>query len=142
MELIIHSYEGVEIPGKGLMRFGMSREEVRGFFEEKPKELHKQQNAKVPTDSFRDSYVLCYYDDGEKLDAVEVGYLTKIILHSKNLFLFETIEELKKFLNDLGGNLIPYANGYDSRSLGISIYSPDPNQIPVEGVMIFRRGYL
>ena len=39
MEIIIHPYQGIEIPGKGRISFGMTRKRVRSFFSEQPKEV-------------------------------------------------------------------------------------------------------
>jgi hypothetical protein len=139
MEFIIHPYEGVEIPSKGLIRFGMARDEVRSFFDEAPKEFFKSVKDKVSTDAFDQSDLHCFYNSHYAIEAFEFGFNALLFLNSVNLFSFERIEELKNFLNKgLNADLIATNTGYNSETLGISIYSPDPNQDQVEGIFVFR----
>ena len=52
MQIIIHPYQGIEIPGKGRILFGMTRQQVRSFFSEEPMEILINKTDAFPKDVY------------------------------------------------------------------------------------------
>jgi hypothetical protein len=142
MEFIIHPYEGVEIPGKGLIRFGMSREEVRGFFEEKPSEFYKMSNDIFPTDAFDKTGVHIYYEAPGTLIGFDFYSPSELKIKGISLLSipFTQAKELLTQLNE--GMLVNSLGSWDAKSLGVSLYESleesEWNTEPVEGVSVIK----
>jgi hypothetical protein len=125
-----------------MLRFGNTREEVRQFFDDEPKEFFKSGTSNVPSDSFENNYVSCFYSSDMKLDALEFDFRSKLWFQGNNLFSFQQIDNLRNLFEKLDERLVDFDSGFNSLKFGISIYSPDPDEEPIEGIMVFRQGYL
>lgn len=122
MEFIIHPYEGVEIPGKGMIRFGMTREKVRAFFDEEPSEFFKMPDDQFPTDAFDETGVHVFYK--------APGIVTRFDFYSPANPKFKEIvllsipfSQVKELLTQLVGQpLVSGLGSWDAKALGISLY--------------------
>ncbi|MEO0683784.1 MAG: hypothetical protein AAFY76_01720 [Cyanobacteria bacterium J06649_11] len=70
MKFIIHPFEGVELEGKGLIKFGMHSSEVRQFFEE-PYEVVRRGTETCIEDHWVESSIQFHYDENEVLRAAQ-----------------------------------------------------------------------
>ncbi len=142
MEFIIHPYEGIEILQKGIIRFGMSREELTIFLREQPKNLLKGGEKKIQTDSFREAGFLAYYNDVAHLEAIEFFLPdAEVYLNTEKLTGLSN-SQLRDLIQKYDKNLVDTDCGFDSLVVGIASYSPNPDDKTVEGLMVFRKGYL
>lgn len=148
MSVIIHPYKGVEIPGKGLIKFGMSRQEVRAFFEEEPEEFFKLEDDPLPTDAYEESGIYAYYKEPDSLEALEIFLEARPILMDKSL-LEIPMANLLPWIQSLDQNIEIDVDGLDSEKLGLSIYAPDYEdeedndpEYTAENVLVFEQGYL
>lgn len=111
------------LPGKsiGPIRFGMSREEVRGLFDQSPKTFKKTKASKSETDDFGDFHV--YYSESGTCELVEVFDNIKVTL-GKNILFPTTEDNIKKNLQGITKS----AGGYVCASLAIA-FSVDGDKI-------------
>jgi hypothetical protein len=121
--------------GGGQIKFDSLRDDVRktlGTF----KEFKKTKYSSNTTDDFL--YCHVFFDEYNKVEAIEYFNSIEFLFKEKDLFLFQ-FNDLKLFLES---NAIIYQeddSGLRSDSVGLSVYSPDKNQI--ETILIYRRGY-
>ena len=121
--------------GAGRTNLDSTKDEIRkiiGPF----KEFKKTKFSKNTTDDF--SYFHVFYDEQNKVEAIEFFSSTEFLFKGKNLFSLQFIE-LKNFLRDLNYDIFEDESGLRSEDIGLSIYSPDKKDI--ETILIYRKGY-
>jgi len=145
MNVIIHPYEGIEIEKKGRIHLGMTREEVRSFFKEKPEEFMKTPDSETVTDAFDNIGIHAYFKQSNELEALEIfpeakpsleGRLILDIFYHDLLEWFEIVDS-KVDLSD--------EDGLTSYKYGLAFYAPgaseEDSNYKAESVLIFERGY-
>jgi len=106
--------------GVGMLRFGMTMDEVRAAIALPFDSFYKSADSALPTDSF-----------------LEVSLQNVKLLNAPYV-------KVKSFLGGLDKQLEEDESGLMSRNLGISIYAPSHRQspnTPVESVFVFEDGY-
>ena len=121
--------------GAGQIKLDSAREETRktlGTF----KEFRKTKFSKNTTDDF--SFCHVFYNEQNKVEAVEFFDSTEFLFKGKNLFLL-SFTELTLFLKS---NTIDFQEdelGLRSDAIGLSVFSPDKEKI--ETILIYKKGY-
>ena len=149
MNIIIHPYEGIEIENKGIIRFGMTREEVRNFFNEQERKTYvKSEYAQMPTDAYYKSVLQFSYKKPGILQAILLtAGIGKVFFLDKDILNDCSYSEAFNWLNRADTNLeidekddaISYKFGI---VLGMSVENPveDDYMIP-ESVVVFEKDY-
>ena len=123
--------------GAGQIKLDSSREDVRKILGTSFKKTFKKTKfSKNTTDDF--SFCHVFYDEQDKVEAIEVFGDSEFLFKGKNLFLSQ-FSDLKTFLGD---NAIGFAeddSGLRSDDIGLSVYAPDKKHI--ETLLAYRRGY-
>lgn len=121
--------------GAGDIKLDSQRNDVRkllGTF----KEFKKTNFSKNTTDDF--SFCHIFYDEQNKVEAIEFFSSTELIFKGKNLFSF-SYAELKSHLVNNSIDFQEDDSGLRSDTIGLSVYSPDKQQI--ETILVYRKGY-
>ena len=140
MNLEIHSYVGV-----GLITFGMTRDEVRsvlpGPYEDfqrgKPKDA-----SKLPDHFFKELGIFVYYAPDGKCKAIEMTSWARPTYAGHQL-LGVPPGPVIKLICDLDPKFATDSAGLTAFTLGIGLYIPGQkhNDLDIEGVIAFQRGY-
>lgn len=137
MILLIKPYEGV-----GLIRFGMTVNEVRALMD-CPCRQFKRALSNTFTDSFGALGLFVCYDAENKCDAIEMGKRSCPTLFGMSI-IGHPIGEIGDWLKSRDPDLVFGPSGYKSFKCGISVYAPNKElrlADPVEGVLAFSKGY-
>jgi len=129
--------------GVGVLRFGMTTDEVRAAMAVPNESFYKSADSAFPTDSFLEDAVHVFYRQPGVCEAVEFYSPSRVYLQRVNL-LNEPYENVKRFLGGLDKQLEEDEYGLTSRNLGISIYAPSHREhphSPTESVLVFEDGY-
>ncbi|ONI41649.1 hypothetical protein AN639_03245 [Candidatus Epulonipiscium fishelsonii] len=118
--------------GANNIKFGMTREEVRKLVNLPYTEFYKWKST-VPTDAYK--YFHAFYDEEDKLEALEFSDEVELIYKEINMFslaqegiqsLFEEIEVDGEYLTDI--------------AYSIGIFIPEDEQNP-ESILIGKKDY-
>jgi len=142
MEIIIHPYQGIEIPGKGRISFGMTRKRVRSFFQETPEELLIG-DSDIPTDSYYEVRLQFFYKKPDILKSIVIASDLEPILQGKNL-LRTPYQKIEAWFKEIDPSLkIEEYEGLTSDKFGIGFWAPDADEDEVdyfaESVYIFEK---
>jgi len=121
--------------GAGKIKLNTARDEVRktlGAF----KEFKKTKFSKNTTDDF--SFCHVFYNEQNKVNAVEFFDTTELLYKGKNLFSFQ-FSEIKSFLKNNSTDFQEDSSGLRSDDIGLSVYSPEKKGI--ETILIYTQGY-
>jgi hypothetical protein len=146
MELVIHPYEGIEIPGKGIICFGMTREQVRAFFDEAPHSFMATEKSEMPTDAFVRSSLQFSYKKSGLLRGVAISPRKQDPIFQSQHLLKTPYKQIEMFFKTIDPNLeIEEFDGITSHKFGISIWAPGADEeepdYTAESVFVFERGY-
>lgn len=129
--------------GVGILRFGMTTDEVRTAMALPFESFYKSAGSALPTDSFLEDAVHVFYRPPGVCEAIEFYSPSNVSLQNMRL-LNAPYEEVKSLLSGLDKQLEEDDSGLLSRGLGIGIYAPShrksPNA-PTESVFVFEDGY-
>lgn len=145
MEIIIHPYQGIEIPGKGRISFGMTRKRVRSFFSEQPKEVLVNETSDMPTDMYNKASLQFSYKLPGLLKSITIAPIQDPIFQGQHL-LHTPYHKIEAWFKQLDPNLeIEEYEGLTSYSFGIILWAPDADEqeldYQAESVFIFEREY-
>ena len=121
--------------GAGQIKLDSAREETRktlGTF----KEFRKTKFSKNTTDDF--SFCHVFYNEQNKVEAVEFFDATEFLFKEKNLFLL-SFNGLKSLLKSNSINFQEDESGLRSDAIGLSVFSPDKEKI--DTILIYKKGY-
>lgn len=121
--------------GAGQIKLDSARDEIRktlGAF----KEFKKTKFSKNTTDDF--SFCHIYYNEQNKVDAIEFFDSTEFLFKETNLFQL-SFKKLKSFLKTNSFDFIEDDTGIRSDIIGLSVYSPDKEKI--ETILVYKKGY-
>jgi len=144
MQITIHPYKGIEIEGKGLIEFGMSREEVRKVVSEGFKSFMLGLDDEVPTDTYQEASIRFFYNPETKFfEAVAIEAEHEVIFQDKHIFQedYKTMrdwfvkEDEKSEVDD--DDFTSYKFG-----VGVSAFDEDENLDKVGSILIFNKGYI
>ena len=138
MDLLIRPYEGI-----GPLSFGMDSGTVRSVLGGTVRSFKKTPDAKVPTDAFDGHGIHVYDDDAGRCEAVEVASPATPILQDQPL-IGRPFKELRHLLEQIDPKTEVDETGLTAPSLGIGLFAPfasDSPGEPVEGVIVFKKGY-
>jgi len=131
----MHKIDFLPYIGIEQIKLDSAREEVRKSLGEY-KDFKKTKFSKNTTDDF--SYCHVFYNEQNKVEAVEFFDSTEFMFKGKNLFSF-SFRELKLFMEHNSIDFKEDDSGFGSDSIGLSVYSPDKQRI--ETILIYKRGY-
>jgi len=144
MKIIIHPYQGIEIPGKGHISFGMNREQVRSFFSEQPKVVMLGLNDDVPTDSYEQASLRFFYKNNDVLQAIAIEYEHDVIFQEQHL-LQNSYQEIKAWFKKNDPTLESEDNsGLISYRFGIKLWAEGADEeqgSKAESALVFEQGY-
>ena len=121
--------------GAGQIKLDSTRDEIRkilGAF----KEFRKTKFSKNTTDDF--SFCHIFYNEQNKVEAIEFFDSTEFLFKDKNLFLL-SLNNLKSFFKTNSIDFIENDSGIRSDTIGLSIYSPSKEKI--ETILIYKKNY-
>lgn len=141
MEFIIKPYESV-----GPIKLGMTKEEIRSVMPEAPRDSHYFFGGTY-TDKFDQMRFFAYYTGEDGIcEAIQFCAPSIAILEGKPINGGPFIEA-KNWLENFDSELKEERFvGVTSNKLGVGLYAPDyyddeDPTIPVEAVIVFRKGY-
>ena len=129
--------------GVGMLRFGMTMDEVRAAIALPFDSFYKSADSALPTDSFLEDAVHVFYRQPGVCEAIEFYSPSNVSLQKVKL-LNEPYNIVKSFLVELDKHLEEDESGLISKALGISISAPSHRDIPkiaTESVFLFEDGY-
>lgn len=130
--------------GLGPLHFGMPRREVRQVLGAGWEEFLKSPFDDVPTDAWDELGLHVYYDGEDRLEAVETFRPARPTWQGEDL-LSVSYRRLRHLLRQGDRRLeVEAGEGLTSYRLGVGAHAPDGEdepEAPVEGVIVFRRGY-
>jgi hypothetical protein len=104
----------------------------------------KSPSAKMETDAFDDAGVHVYYDESGSAEAFEMFPPADPTLHGRSI-VGQPYGAVRSWAAVLDPQLSENAAGFDSETLGVSVFAPAaaiaPDE-PIESVLVFRKGYL
>lgn len=138
MHLEIRSHVGI-----GPLRFGMLVDEIRRNVPFLAETFVKGPDSTHPTDAFDELGIHVYYRADGRCVAIEVGAPGSPTLFGKKIIgaPFKVVEHV---VRGLDAEVEVDESGLTSLALGVAIYCPahkDNDVLPVEGVLVFERGY-
>lgn len=131
----ITSYEGA-----GPIRFGMTIKQVRATmepFDSRLKTQAQNQFAKHPTDYFLTLGVAVHYDGHGQCEAIEFSGPAIPQYKGKNL-IDQDREAAESWISSQDRDVEIEPPDITSHKLGIAFFVPE---LPVESVLVFKRGY-
>ena len=138
MNLEIITYERV-----GPIAFGMSADTIRSTLKVSYREFKRTPIAKTTTDAFPQLGVFICYTPDRICNAVEMGLRAQPTFQGVKV-IGCPVREVRRWLEELDGNLAFTTAGITSVKLGLGVFSSalqkDPNAM-VEGVIAFAKGY-
>jgi hypothetical protein len=145
IEFIIHPLKGIEIPNKGMIRFGMKPDEIRKIISRAPREF-KFPYYEMSSDSF-DSYAFhCHYRLVTGCHDIEIFRDSKgvrPIFAGKDIFKL-TYLNAKSWFQSLDPDMSIDELGFASRHLGICICKSEededdmsPSEVGIGYVAVF-----
>lgn len=129
--------------GVGVLRFGMTADEVRAAMALPFHSFYKSAGSALPTDSFLEDAIHVFYRQPGVCEAIEFYSPSNVSLQNVKL-LNAPYENVKSFLRGLDKQLEEDDSGLVSRTLGISIGAPSHREFPnapTESVFVFEDGY-
>jgi hypothetical protein len=139
MELEIAPHVGV-----GPITFGMTRAEVRRQVAAPATTFVKGPDNAVPTDAFDSLGIHVHYDSEDRCEAVEFGGSSAIPTFRDEPLLGQPVGRMERWLRAIDPEVRSDRSGLTSLTFGFGFYAPrafDEPGSPVEGVIVFRRGY-
>jgi len=145
MKIIIHPYKGIEIEGKGLIEFGMTRDKIQSFFDEKPEKrlLGKEEN--ISKDMYYDNSLHFTYEFSGLLKSIEITEPLNPFFQDQEL-LKTSYSQIESWFKTQDKNLeIEDGEGLTSHKFGIGLWSPDYEEGDLEyiaeSVFLFKKDY-
>jgi len=132
----VYSADFLPYFGAGQIKLDSLKEEVRKVMGASFKEFKKTKFSKNTTDDF--SFCHVFYDEQDKVEAIEFFGDSGFLFKGKNLFLSQ-FSDLKTFLRDNAIGFEEDDSGLRSDDIGLSVYAPDKKR--VETLLAYRRGY-
>src|ERR1700732_2393896 len=135
--MVSDRWEIIPYCGVGPLKFGLSRNHVRSFFEFVPSTFRKGPYAINETDAYDELSLHLYYDSEDRLRCIMAFESGPI--HYHNVVLLK--RPLQKIFNDLAalGLTSRYDDeGYWFDDVGFVLYAPENI---VKAVSVYRRGY-
>lgn len=126
----------------GGIRFDESRDKVRQLLGSKFEEFRRAPCSVNTSDHYVDMGCFIYYDEANKVEAIELSKPAKAIFNgvdlldisARSLIVLMTIDDSKIEMEP---------DGFVSRKTGISAYIPDADAFEsrAESILVFRAGY-
>jgi len=135
------SFEIFPHEGVGLVRFGMSRTEVRGAIGLQAKQFLRAD--KEDTDYFAEAGLFVSFAESGKAQAIELAAPSQAMLGDRDL-LGMSFSEAMTFLLRRDPQSTVETDSLISKAEGVGIWAPlakDNPEAPVEGVIVFAPGY-
>ena len=142
MEFIIHSYEGIEVSRKEIIRFGMSQENVKSFFDEVPRsKTSKSDSFDVILTIQYSSSLQFSFNPSDTLYTIACGRLAVPIFMERSL-LHEPYQKIKQWLSEEDPSIeIEKTGSCKSPKFGLGIWAPgyqyQQSSSKAQGVRIF-----
>lgn len=108
----------------GLIRVGMTRDEVRSVLEGPCDEFFKSADAEVPTDAYDELGIHVYFDGGLAVVGVEFLKWAQLVWRGQRLVGAEA-QVVQQFLAGQGQVLELNNSGFNVENLGLRFYAPD-----------------
>ena len=131
--LIIDSYTSV-----GEVTFDMTKDQVRKMLGGDFNEFKKNQFSKTMTDDFKYAHV--YYDESNKLAAIEFFQNNIVSLIFDNMILFDlSYGELCRKFQEKDPDLLLEKDSFSSLKYGIGVYGVEKME-KAESIIVFKKG--
>jgi hypothetical protein len=130
-------WEITPFKGLGVLRFGMSRQEISILLNQTPQRFKKSFLAPNETDSYDTLGFHLYYDNNDLLEFIEAFNPCGVIFRG-NRFLNLELSQAITIMENLGFTPILDSEGCDFKDVGFGLYAPLGT---VEGVSIYQKGY-
>ncbi len=125
IQIVIHPYKGIEIPGKGHIVFGMIREQVRAFFDETPEEVWRSEDCSTPEDHYQESTLSFSYDDLNALQSIMIVEPQDPVFQGQHLLQAPYKTLIDYFLKIDPNSKIEDHFGLTSSKFGIHLHAPE-----------------
>lgn len=122
--------------GAGMIKFGLSENQVREILQIEPQKFKKSPLSDVLSDAYPFCHV--YYKDNGNCEAIEFFEPADVTFRGYTL-IGKPFEKVSSLFKAMDSSLEEDETGIISFKYGISIYSPDLQR--VEGVLVFEEGY-
>jgi len=127
--------------GAGCITFGMTRDSVRKYFDNKFREFKKTPCSETLTDDFELCHV--YYQIQGTCEAVEFFGEAEVVFNDKKI-IGRAYSEIKDMFQKIDELLDINDAGFTSFKYGIGVFAPfaldEPNE-PIESVIVFEKDY-
>ena len=127
----------------GPIKFGMSRPEIRDVLQIEPKPFRKTLSSLIASDAYDDIGVHVHFDESGGCCAVELAAPANPTFRGQSL-LGQPLSTLRRQFEEVDDTLEVDETGFTSHKFGIGLFAPfaeDSPEDPVEGVIVFKRGY-
>jgi hypothetical protein len=128
-------WEIIPFKGLGVLRFGMSRQEISILLNQTPHRFKKSFLALNETDSYDTFGFHLYYDSNDLLEFIEAFNPCDVTFQG-NSFLNLELSQAITMMENLG--FTPTLDAEGCKDVGFGLYAPIET---VEGVSIYQRGY-
>jgi hypothetical protein len=128
--------------GAGPIRLGMPISQVRSLLGD-PTPFRKSSESRTPADAFDRVGIHVHYDEAGTAEAIEFMTPCNPTLEQE-VILGRPFSELLQWIARMDPEVQTDEGGLTSLRLGIGFYADGVNKIssiPVEGVIVFRKGY-
>lgn len=135
-------YEIIPHVGVGPIRFGMTIEDVRALFQDKPRSFKKSEDSRWETDAYFGCVHVFYRTPG-MCTAVEM-YRPASPFVGDRFFVGVPFGEVATWIKRQDPAATVTEVGMKSKGLGITIYAPGHHEDPktlIEAVLAFEEGY-
>ncbi|WP_374528717.1 hypothetical protein [Novosphingobium sp.] len=119
--------------------FGTSRHDVRRFFPGEPHPFRRTQ-ADRESDYWAELGIFAYYDDAERLEALELASPARPVVSGETLTCL-TLHNAKQLLRHLDATIEEESGAATSKALGLAIWTGAGEDGIVEAVLRFAEGY-
>jgi hypothetical protein len=131
-------FEFIDNPKLGLLKAGMTREEVKNIFQSKVFEFKKTPICKVTTEAYSDLDIHAFYDDEtNKLEGLEIFQPNRLII-AEDVSILAT--DMQHFLRILTNKKIKFEHdlmGLNLMNNRIKIYVPHKDESVAECACVY-----
>jgi hypothetical protein len=121
--------------------FGMTSDQIESVIGVKARKFKKSPYSETLTDAFE--YFHVYYKSNGECEAIEFFQFADLVFNGDYL-IGKPYQEVESLFKSIDNRIEINDCGFTSYKFGIGIYAPfseeEPNE-PVEGVIVFEKGY-
>lgn len=127
--------------GAGNLLFGMTTQEIKDLLKTEPQKFKKTNIDEYETDAYNGFHI--YYRNPGVCEAIEFFTPSEVLFMGVNI-MGEQFLKVKDLIEQYDSEIEIEETGFTTYKYGFGVYAPyaedEPNE-PVEGVIIFEKGY-